>query len=74
MPTTYEIEIRITQQSLDIGPPGSPFFANNLEVYNGKIGLKIPDDFPTEIPGGVINVDDSSGGNNIGGEGDGTEL
>ncbi len=56
---TYEIEIRTTQQTLDLGPPGSPLIAKNLEVYNGKIGLKIPDDFPVEIPGGVINVDDS---------------
>lgn len=56
---TYEIEIRTTQQSIDVGPPGSPLIANNLEVYNGKIGLMIPNDFPTEIPGGVINVDDS---------------
>ena len=57
---TYEIEIRTTIQPLDVGPPGGPaMMANNLEVYNGKIGLIIPNDFPAEIPGGVINVDDT---------------
>ena len=38
---------------------GLPMIANNLEVYNGKVGLIIPNDFPAEIPGGVINVGDS---------------
>ncbi|MHC9511967.1 multicopper oxidase domain-containing protein [Kangiella sp. M94] len=56
---TYEIEIKTSQQPMDIGPPGAPLNANNLELYNGKVGLIIPNDFPTEIPGGVINVGDS---------------
>jgi FtsP/CotA-like multicopper oxidase with cupredoxin domain len=46
---TYEIEIRTTLQTLDVGPPGAPVMAN-LEVYNGKIGPIIPNDFPA-IPG-----------------------
>jgi len=56
---TYELEIKASQQSLDVGSPGAPLLANNLEVFNGKIGLIIPNDFPTEIPGGVVNVGDS---------------
>jgi FtsP/CotA-like multicopper oxidase with cupredoxin domain len=55
---TYEIEIKTTQQNLDVGSPGSPLNAN-LEVYNGKVGLIIPNDFPAEIPGGVINPNDT---------------
>lgn len=47
---TYEIELRTTQQSLDVGSPGASLMANNLEIYNGKIGPIIPYDFP-EIPG-----------------------
>ena len=46
---TYEIEIRTTLQTLDVGPPGAAAMAN-LEVYNGKIGPIIPNDFPA-IPG-----------------------
>jgi FtsP/CotA-like multicopper oxidase with cupredoxin domain len=56
---TYEIELKISQQTLDVGSTGVPLIANNLEVYNEKIGLIIPNDFPAEIPGGVINVGDS---------------
>ena len=53
---TYEIEIRTTIQTLDVGPPGSPLMAE-LEVYNGKIGPIIPNDFAA-IPGN-LNVDDT---------------
>ena len=51
-------EIKTSKQTLDVGPPGSPLNAN-LEVYNKKVGLIIPNDFSGEIPGGVINVDDT---------------
>ena len=54
MPTTYEIEIRTTQQPKNVGSPTSALNANNLEVYNDKIGLVIPDDFPAEIPSGRL--------------------
>ncbi len=56
---TYEIEIKTSQQTIDVGSPGAALNANNLEVYNNKIGLIIPNDFSAEIPGGVLNVDDS---------------
>lgn len=54
---TYEISITVSQQPVILGPPGSTM-TTQLEVYNGKVGLNIPDDFPTEIPGGVLNQDD----------------
>ncbi len=56
---TYEIGIVISQQPMDVGSPGASLVANNLEVYNEKIGLVIPHDFPAEIPPGVIEVGDS---------------
>jgi len=51
---TYEIEIRTTQQMFDVGPPTSALIANNLELYNNKVGVVIPDDFPVEIPSGKL--------------------
>ena len=55
---TYEIEIKVSKQTKNIGPPGVTLDAN-LEVYNDKVGLIIPDDFLMEIPGGILNVDDT---------------
>ena len=51
---TYEIEVTTSFQPINVGSPGSPL-NTNLEVYNGKVGLIIPTDFPGDIPGGVIN-------------------
>lgn len=54
MPTTYEIEIRTTQQMVNVGSPTALLNATNVEVFNNKIGLVIPDDFPVEIPSGRL--------------------
>ncbi|MCX2743713.1 multicopper oxidase domain-containing protein [Mangrovivirga sp. M17] len=58
---THEIELKTSIASINVGSPGvsGELIANNLEVYNGKMGVIIPNDFPVEIPGGVINVGDT---------------